>query len=134
MHSRWCAIGVLQGLLLGVLLTLPAAHAAVIGIHTESRGMVALADIESDADAGQVADEVFQEEDDWSTDEAMAAEEGYSEEVAAEVFLAAVELADLSGTEIAAVESASAVPVPASVWLFGSGLLALLYSGRRNKV
>ena len=39
----------------------------------------------------------------------------------------------LRGTLIAPIPMASAVPVPASVWLFGSGLLGLIGIARRKK-
>jgi len=111
-----------------------AGPSSVISIHTESHAMESLVDIESDADNNQVADVVFQEGDDWSDSEAVADDGGeMEEEPAGEVFMAAAEFGLVQAGELTGVESNSAVPLPASVWLFGTGLLLLVSSGKRRK-
>lgn len=134
MHSPWYAIGALRGILLGAVIGAPA-HASVIGIHTESQGMESLVDIASDSDSNQVADAVFQAGNEWSHDSETAADDDGSieEGPAAELFMATTEPGFVDGSELAGVESNSAVPLPASVWLFGSGLLLLVSSSKRIK-
>ncbi len=53
------------------------------------------------------------------------------EDALGQIFVASFEVDELTGE---LVSSVSAVPVPAAIWLFGSGLLALAAAGRRRKL
>ena len=68
------------------------------------------------------------------TGDSLTHDEGYTMSITGSTYIEFVDLGVSSYSDVTWSTTAySAVPVPAAVWLFGSGLFGLLWVARRNK-